>query len=797
MTSIGGLSSNTTSSLQGYGGLASGLDRDSLIESMTYGTRLQIDSAYQDRQSTLWEQEAIRNITNELYEFTQKYTSYTSSSNLLSTNLFQRKDVEILGENSKFVSVLGTNVSNNPISILGVQSLAKDAQGVSSGNVTSGVLTSNVINESLSNDLVISEIAGESITFTYDSEEYTLTLPKDSEMTADGMDTIGEVATLLNEAAAEIDLGGGKTFADIFSAQEVDGKLVFKNTSTESKSLTIKSDSGNLMRDLGFLEADGTVGNLEDAEKIIGTSGFVAEHTTNLSNSKSAAEIFSNATMTFNYNDKVYTIELGEYTDETSLATVQEDIQKELNDKIGNGRITVSLEDAVGGKALSFKTTSPDGLGGVKDDTTSVFSITAASPNILGDGGILGIKAGDGNRLNLHGNLKDAGLTSDIPTTDMTFSSAGVEVNLADHGLTWESSIEDIIDTINSLEDLDINIVYQKETDKFVVKSTQSGASGSINLSGNVADILFNTPLNVTNGQDAVVRVKYADSGEEVDITRSSNTIDVDGMSITLKGEFGFTQLADSSYEYIQGTEAITFEGSIDTQETADIVKEFIDDYNEAILLINTAVSERPDRDYQPLTDAQKAEMSESEIENWETEAKKGLLFNDSTIRSLADELRFIIPSSMRQQFEDMGITVSDSYTDNGKLIFDQAKFEEALAEDPNAVYEAFNAKTGTDGAVENGILTEMKNVMDRYAGTTGYTKGLLVERAGFSFAPTSILDNYYQTMIDSIDDRIERLQDTLTMEEDRYVQQFTNLETLISQMNSQSSYISQMLGTS
>ena len=48
MASIGSLSSSTSSlvsgggGLHGYGGLASGLDRDTLIESMTYATRVKI-----------------------------------------------------------------------------------------------------------------------------------------------------------------------------------------------------------------------------------------------------------------------------------------------------------------------------------------------------------------------------------------------------------------------------------------------------------------------------------------------------------------------------------------------------------------------------------------------------------------------------------------------------------------------------------------------------------------------------------------------------------------------------------
>ena len=52
MASIGGLSGTTSSSLnglKGYGGLASGLDRDSLIEGMTQGTTSKIYKQQQKR----------------------------------------------------------------------------------------------------------------------------------------------------------------------------------------------------------------------------------------------------------------------------------------------------------------------------------------------------------------------------------------------------------------------------------------------------------------------------------------------------------------------------------------------------------------------------------------------------------------------------------------------------------------------------------------------------------------------------------------------------------------------------
>ena len=42
MATVGGLTNSTSNSLRGYGGLASGMDRDTLIEGMTYGTTSKI-----------------------------------------------------------------------------------------------------------------------------------------------------------------------------------------------------------------------------------------------------------------------------------------------------------------------------------------------------------------------------------------------------------------------------------------------------------------------------------------------------------------------------------------------------------------------------------------------------------------------------------------------------------------------------------------------------------------------------------------------------------------------------------
>lgn len=316
-----------------------------------------------------------------------------------------------------------------------------------------------------------------------------------------------------------------------------------------------------------------------------------------------------------------------------------------------------------------------------------------------------------------------------------------------------------------------------------------------------MAELLFGktgTDLEA-KGQDAIVSVQFAGDSGPTEIVRDSNSFTMDGLTVGLKGTFGYKEGATSgTLELDETAEAITFDAKVDSENTTKIVKEMIDSYNEILELINKEVKTKPNRKYEPLTSSQREDMSESEIKAYEEKAKEGLLFSDTDMRGFADALRFVIPTSDRDALSKIGISVSSSYSDNGKLVFDEAKFKSALESDPETVSKLFTKTASVDedgNKTEGGLMEKISTVMKRYAGTTGATKGILVERAGSSHAPTTILKNSMQTKMDDIDDVIDRLLDRLEMEEDRYISQFTTLETLMSQMNSQSSYLAQLSG--
>ena len=77
-----------------------------------------------------------------------------------------------------------------------------------------------------------------------------------------------------------------------------------------------------------------------------------------------------------------------------------------------------------------------------------------------------------------------------------------------------------------------------------------------------------------------------------------------------------------------------------DSSKVFENVKNFITKYNELIDKIQTKTSEERYRNYTPLTDAQREQLSDKQQEQWEEKAKSGLLRNDSILTNLLTKMR-------------------------------------------------------------------------------------------------------------------------------------------------------------
>lgn len=898
MASISG-STNSASSIRGYGGLASGLDRDSLIEGMTASTKAKIAKQQKGRQSLLWKQEAYQSISSKLVEFSKKYTSYTNAStNLSSPGFWGKSNVTVSGTNSKYVTATGSSSLTDSFSILGVKRLAKNASLNSTEVVSESSLKTGKINLG---EEPVSTLEGGYITFKYGSKSYSVTLGTGT--TTDGFtydySNGKNAADSINRSLKEVSIGNGKTLADVIdvTATSVDGSpskasdkagtpflLDMKSKDKAGNTILVEGGSQATLDALGFKYID----RMEDDDREIKSSGLSEEVKNNqkAGNNQEGndSSFFKNLTFAervagksiiFTYNGTSKSISFGSEKElrDKSLEDIANDLQTKLNKAFGNNRIEVKAEPDTGYDHLSFKTVKEAG----QNDDSSILSVSSADRGVLGKNGALKIMNDSSNRLNLEVSLKDSGLKGiedsikkDFPDyqeiknaidsldeaasiadlrskmeennnnissnkIDEIFEKFGIDasaesvkeanrrvsqvvlngelklkINGVDiEGLTYASTMNEIINTINS-SDAGVKISYSKNSDKFTIQSTVDGAGGSISFGnvdeqGNIvqnefsknAEMLFGVDTSkIISGQDAVVRIKYDDADEPTDLVRGSNSFNLDGLNITVSGTFGDIDENDNHVP-VKDPDPVTFSSKVDADKIVTALTDMIKDYNEIIKSVSDQISTKPNRDYEPLTDEQKKDMSEDQIKKWEEKAKAGMLFNDSDLRSLTDDLRFIFVagSEDRNKLSSFGITTSSTYGDNGKLVFDETKFRAALESNPEDVQKLFTRSEDTNKEDKGGVMARLTAITNKYAATTGAVKGSLIEKAGSVYAPTSVLSNYMQKTIDSVDSYIKRLQAQLKTETDRYVKQFTNLENVISQMNSQSSWLNSSFG--
>lgn len=770
--SIGGLSSTTSNNIRGYGGLSSGLDRDTLIENLTYGTTSKITKQEQKKTQLEWKQTAIRNITDKMMAFADKYTAtLTSSTNLFNSAFWGKSKLSVYGAFSNYVKVSGSSNSANDIAIQGVKQLAKKASWSTTPATGSKFESAGAIDTD--GDIQVENLAGKGITFGYAGKTYAITLPE-----GEGYkyDTAANIADSINKALSNYKLSDKETLADHIQVNANGNKVEFTNKSGTTNELTLKG--GNALEMLGFGAAE-DFKEVSFAEAVASSSQDI--DTTALVSDVNFRQYAADKELTFEYNGKTATIKMPSKDELAAssdvLGTIKSSLQSQMDKAFGKDRVKVDTTAAGG---LSFTTTDPSTKAA---DATSSLTLVDGDKKLLD---AMGLEAGANNRVNTTQKLSKFGITDGT-----VLKINGKEIEFSEN-----DTVDSLLNKINSQSDVQVS--YQKASGKFIFTSKEDGASGSIDFSGSDAafDQIFGgmSAAGEVRGQDAVIAVKYGGSDEVVELKRGTNSFTVDGLTVSVSGTFGYNGDAVD-----KTSEAVTFDAKVDADKVVTSFKEMVEAYNEIVELANTESSTKPDRDYAPLTDAQRKELSEDEIKTYEAKAKQGLLFGDSDIRALTRDLRYVITGADQEALREIGISTSSSYRDNGKLVFDESKFRAALEADPDKVEKLITQKatkdengnvTGVDGIAQN-----MKTVMSKYVNNLG-EYGILIRKAGSSKAPRSITDNAIYREIEEINKKIKQYESRLEMERDRYIKQFTSLETLISQMNSQSSYLSQFGGS-
>ena len=360
-----------------------------------------------------------------------------------------------------------------------------------------------------------------------------------------------------------------------------------------------------------------------------------------------------------------------------------------------------------------------------------------------------------------------------------------------------EDSIEKVTEQLNKgLKHANMTASFDEQSGQLMITDNKTGKTIDYKMLGTDGVELDRPEFesSFTTGQDAIMDVEINGKRFE-DFSRSTNSFDIDGLTINVKGEFE-AKAAEDGKDY----EPITFESTTDSDKIIDAIKEFVNDYNEMVTELKGAYSTMPAQKsngsrYEPLTAEEEEGYSESELKAYNEKAKQGILFGDTTLSAMYNKLRTAITpgGSDGQILREIGI--GTSYSDGLTTIsLDEDKLRAALDSNPDKVKNAFT-KTVEGGSSSDGLMQTLQNTLNTYVKTTGEPKGVLITHAGSIKAPTSLNNNSLKSQIDNYDKQIDRWQDKMADQIDRYTTKFSKLEQLIAEMNAQSSSLMGLMG--
>lgn len=526
-----------------------------------------------------------------------------------------------------------------------------------------------------------------------------------------------------------------------------------------------------------------TVSNIVTAKaaKVSGTnvSGAIAGSalTTEEINAISSSEDNNKISVEFNGTIKEIVLE----DNPADINALREDLQNKLNAAFGSGKITVGVDSG----ALTFDT----------DSTNSLSFIAVPGNTGLASIGLEGRNTS--NKINISADIFDISNNFAVP---LSLTGEGEDISFEINGQFFSfnsatTSLEEIMTEINSNSEANVTMKYDSLNNKFTLESKTTGAASTItanDISGGLLAALSITASGVA-GTDASLVFNDGENGDQI-ITRASNSFTINGITFELKKDY-------------EGSEE--FSVTSDPSDAIDMIKGFVEKYNEVLDLINNKLYAERDYSYEPLTEDEKRELSEEEIEKWEEKVKTGLLANDSLLRTLANNMR----SAIMDVVESAGLSLgaigigSSHWTDRGKLYINEEKLRKALTENADKVIQLFTSQSDVlynvaatdpdarkERRAENGIIYRLYDVLQDNirTSTINNRKGALLERAGIT-GDRSAYNNTLTNQIRDYEIRIERMYIDYYDMEDHYYSQFAVLEKLINDMNTQSSWLSQL----
>ncbi|MCR5785752.1 MAG: flagellar filament capping protein FliD [Eubacterium sp.] len=795
-------------------GMASGLDTDSIVEELVSAYALKVENYEKEKTTLEWTDDAWKDVNSDIYSF---YTSQLGTMRYQSSYTMQATTVS----DTTKATATSSGSAVNGTQTLNIYSLAK------SGYLTGAQLTNATSSASTMTKLAGEEIGTGTISIKVGEETYSFE--------ADGDTTISELVALINDNTDGITATYDSTNKRIFiSSDETGADYDFTMVGADTNGTKILQAAGinvstsatqAYYAEWTDLDTDGD-GSVSSEEMAVKLDEILAAQTT-LNDAQDAYDTASeNATM---WNATGTYISYLEAVSEaqTTLGMSDEDFAS-LKESIA---ALDSTSDTYDDDYDAVLTTIQDALDAAGDEETSASDVLSTLYTDL-----TYIEEFEANSEYV------AAYDEAVASGEDAATYAASKVD------EYTAEMESLTDTITEAQEAyDAYSTFTGYLDEDVDLSDSDQYAAALTTLTEIANAMIENASAETSG----TKVDGSDLGIVLNgavFTSSSNTITINGLTITA------TALTDSDFDTTSeqtivdsasnSTNTITITTSSDSSAVYDKIKEFFSEYNTLINGLNSLYNADSAKGYEPLTDEEKDEMSDTEIEKWETKIKDALLRRDSTLGSIINSLANAMAKSYyikdgtavmydssegayyygyasdgtkNYLTDSSGNTITsstqlDTYmsTQDGFSKYSLSSFgistlgvlnaadNEEYAYHIDGDSDDSNTSSNTDK-----LLAAINSDPDTVAAFFGalfsdtYTTiGNKMSRTTLSSAYTIYNDKEIDNEIEDVEDQIDKWEEKLEELQDYWYSKFSAMETALAELQSQQSSLASLLGS-
>lgn len=813
-------------------GMNSGLDTESIVSALVSGTKAKKDKLVKAQTKQQWKMDAWKGVNTKVYDL------YKSLDKMrLSTGGYKTKKTTV--SDATKASVTASGSATNGTQTLSVNKLA------SAGYLTGGKLAEGTTGQSKLSSLTYKDTANadQQTNFSGSGRITVNTANGSKDIELNATDSMDDIVSKLKDAGvnASYDSGNGRLF---ISAKESGKDNDFSITASDANGVNALNalkinvqSTANTSAYNGYakyaLNSEGNAYYTFNDDGTVTTNGDYDEGRTQANISQilnnlqtSHQTVADKTTENASLNRKIaYANAQSENT--AAMSGVPENVKNNINTLISSTAAYAHIDD--GGVLHEYTERTDNGNGTYTYKTADGTEVTDTQDygsaadvleglakdtfrkNLKGEGGET-LYEEDGvtpkteydadawNKYKANYNTVTSFETAAVGDTDaenfMTRVSAAINGN-------GNESVSDITEELGAA--VTTNTRDIADANAYISSNSAWDVPGIADMtSGQIADEVTNAMSKIALANQALSGgMTYSDDANDPNAARRVNGTDA---QITLNGatfesssnKFSINGLTINATATTAPGESITITTASDTQATYDKIKDFLTQYNEVMNSLSSSYNAEAAKGYEPLTDEEKEQMSDTEIEKWETKVKDSLLRRDSTLSSIMST----ISGSMSKAYS---VTMADGSTKNLSLASLGIKTGGYLATSAANRY-AYHIDGDEEDDVSSGYSDKLKKMIEEDPDAVEslmkqVTQGLYdsldakMKSTSMSSAYTIYNDKEMAKEHSSYTTQIKTWETKLSDMEDRYYKQFAAMEKALATLNSNSSSLSSMLG--